>query len=110
MFDKSKNHIVTLVIGLAAMLLAVGVLSASAQEPVIDEWAQADSDPEADSPAAPSAPCAGGPTIDGILLDECVVETFTVGGTTKSITVWYTKNTVTATRIRQYPPLAWARS
>ncbi|MBA3531405.1 MAG: hypothetical protein H0T73_05730 [Ardenticatenales bacterium] len=46
-----------------------------------------------------AAPCTGGPTIDGILLDECVVESFTVGGTNKTITVWYTQNATTATRM-----------
>jgi len=47
---------------------------------------------------APSAPCPGGPTIDGILLDECVVHNLTVAGDAKTITVWYTKNPVTTTR------------
>ncbi|MCP4165112.1 MAG: VWA domain-containing protein [Chloroflexi bacterium] len=47
----------------------------------------------------PTAPCAGGPTIDGIILDECHVENFNVGGNARSITVWYTKNTTTATRV-----------
>lgn len=45
-----------------------------------------------------AAPCAGGPTIDGITLDECFVRTFQVNGNTRTITVWYTKNTTTATR------------
>jgi hypothetical protein len=55
--------------------------------------------PSAHLPYAPSAACSGGPTIDGILLDECVVESFTVGGAAKTITVWYTKNTASATRV-----------
>ena len=42
--------------------------------------------------------CAGGPTIDGIVLDECFVETFTVGATTKSVTVWFTNNMTSVTR------------
>ena len=46
----------------------------------------------------PYAPCSGGPTIDGVLLDECVDNTFAVGGTTKTVRVWYTKNVSTATR------------
>ena len=45
-----------------------------------------------------AAACAGGPTIDGITLDECITRNFTVGGTGKSVTVWYTKNVATAMR------------
>jgi hypothetical protein len=48
--------------------------------------------------ASVNAPCAGGPTIDGILLDECYVHNFDVNGTAKSVTVWYTKNATEATR------------
>ncbi|MCP4361967.1 MAG: VWA domain-containing protein, partial [Chloroflexi bacterium] len=44
------------------------------------------------------APCSGGPVIDGITLDECIVRNFTVDGTSKSITVWYTKDTTEAVR------------
>ena len=40
--------------------------------------------------AQPAEPCAGGPEFDDIPLDQCHVETFTVGGDAKSITVWYT--------------------
>ncbi len=58
-----------------------------------------------DPPPAPEAACSGGPVIDGITLDECVVENFTVGGTGKSITVWYTNNPVTATRIVDGSPV-----
>ena len=47
---------------------------------------------------APSAPCDGGPTIDGVTLDECVVNDFSLGGDDVSITVWYTKQTDTVTR------------
>jgi hypothetical protein len=54
----------------------------------------------------PKAPCPGGPTIDGILLDECFVENFTVGGDNKSITVWYTKVQSNATRIVDGNPMA----
>ncbi len=42
--------------------------------------------------------CPGGPVIDGITLDECIVRNFNVNGAAKSITVWYTKNEVTANR------------
>jgi hypothetical protein len=59
----------------------------------------------AEPPNEPSAACAGGPTIDGILLDECYIENFTVGGTAKSIRVWYTKNPVTATRMVDSNPV-----
>jgi len=45
-----------------------------------------------------NAACSGGPTIDGVLLDECVDNTFTVGGVTKTVRVWYTKKVSTATR------------
>lgn len=55
-------------------------------------------DNELTAPEAPDAPCSGGPTIDGVLLDECFDETFTVGGTTKTIRVWYTNNVSTVTR------------
>lgn len=55
-------------------------------------------DLEATGPQAPDAPCSGGPTIDGVLLDECFDETFTVGGTTKTIRVWYTNNVSTVQR------------
>lgn len=44
------------------------------------------------------AACPGGPTIDGVTLDECVTRTFLVGGVNKTIRVWYTKNQTTATR------------
>lgn len=47
---------------------------------------------------SPTAPCAGGPTIDGVVLDECVVRNITVGGTPRTITVWYSKVVQTVTR------------
>lgn len=50
------------------------------------------------SAAALYAPCGGGPVIDGITLDECYVHAFNVNGDDKTITVWYTKNPVEATR------------
>ncbi len=55
-------------------------------------------DNELATPETPDAPCSGGPTIDGVLLDECFDETFTVGGTTKTIRVWYTNNVSTVQR------------
>lgn len=53
----------------------------------------------------PAAACSGGPVIDGILLDECVVNTFSVDGVDKSVTVWYTQNAVTATRMVDGSPV-----
>jgi hypothetical protein len=50
-------------------------------------------------PQDPAAACAGGPTIDGILLDECYRHDFTLSGNNRRITVWYTKNPITATRM-----------
>jgi hypothetical protein len=47
---------------------------------------------------APDAPCAGGPTIDGVLLDECFDETFMVGGVNKTVRVWYTNVVSTVQR------------
>jgi hypothetical protein len=49
---------------------------------------------------APDAACSGGPTIDGVLLDECVDNTFTVGGTTKTVRVWYSKVVQTVQGVR----------
>lgn len=50
------------------------------------------------APNQPTVACAGGPTIDGVLLDECYDESFLVGGVTKTIRVWYTNMTTPATR------------
>ncbi len=49
-------------------------------------------------PSSVTAPCSGGPTIDGILLDECVDRTFTIGTESYTVRVYYTKNTTAATR------------
>lgn len=51
------------------------------------------------APAGVAAACAGGPTIDGLLLDECVDRTFSVGGVNKTVRVWYTKVVSATTRI-----------
>jgi len=59
----------------------------------------------ADIVLSPTAACAGGPVIDGITLDECYDETFSVGGTNKTVRVWYTKNAVTATRMVDGSPV-----
>ncbi len=106
--SKPKNYPLA-IIGLALPLLVVALLvfylpGAPAQ--AMDAGASAASGqlvvaqaPEVQT-LAPTAPCAGGPTIDGIVLDECVTEDFNVGGGTgERITVWYTKNPVTATRM-----------
>jgi hypothetical protein len=45
-----------------------------------------------------NAACSGGPTIDDVTLDECFDETFIVGGTTKTVRVWYTKVVHTSVR------------
>lgn len=50
-------------------------------------------------PAGVAAACAGGPTIDGLLLDECVDRTFSVGGVNKTVRVWYTKVVSATTRV-----------
>ncbi len=50
------------------------------------------------APAGVAAACAGGPTIDGLLLDECVDRTFAVGGVNKTVRVWYTKVVSNTTR------------
>ena len=99
----------TVFIGLALLLLATGLFAsipaASVQEPPDPSGKSLASGLEPASavaslpPPAPDAPCSGGPVIDGITLDECFVENFTVGGTGKSVTVWYTNNAITATRI-----------
>ena len=47
---------------------------------------------------SPNTACSGGPVIDGVTLDECVDNTFTVGGVTKTVRVWYTKNVSTVQR------------
>ena len=58
--------------------------------PIMDTFMQ--------SVATPEALCPGGPVIDGVTLDKCVDETFMVGGTTKTIRVWYTTNVSTVQR------------
>jgi hypothetical protein len=58
--------------------------------------------PQADlPPGQPAAACAGGPTIDGVLLDECYDETFLVGGVNKTIRVWYTNIVSSVVRTRE---------
>lgn len=49
-------------------------------------------------PAAVGAACAGGPTIDGYLLDECYVHEFSVNGVDKSVTIWYSQVVSTVQR------------
>ncbi len=88
-----------LLIGLAInppAMLASGLGATASDKP---DNASQTTGPDQVDPAGPSAVCAGGPTIDGILLNECYIENFTVGGTAKSVRVWYTKNPITATRI-----------
>ena len=56
---------------------------------------------ETDSITTIEANCAVGPNpiIDGIELNECVTNTFNVGGVDRTVRVYYTKNPVTATRM-----------
>jgi hypothetical protein len=77
---------VALLVGMPAALAKED--SPRAESTYVDGNMTSMSDPV--SPVAPAAPCAGGPTIDGVLLTDCIVENFTVGGDNKSITVWYT--------------------
>jgi hypothetical protein len=98
-----KGRIGALAVGFLLLLLVAGVVAAvpapSAQGASAGARPPAQEALRSASPAEPDAPCPGGPTIDGIVLDECYVESFSVGGGTKSITVWYTKNQVVATRV-----------
>lgn len=111
---KRLFKIIVAVGGMVLALLVMNWLStwppASAQpfEPAqmseLDQAAQHDVRGP-NSPSEPRAPCSGGPVIDGITLDECYIESFTVGSASKSIRVWYTKNPVTATRIVEGNPV-----
>ncbi len=97
--------IVTTLIGLVFLGLAVGL---SARPPAAS--AQGPGPGGEGLVGETAAPCPGGPVIDGVTLDECVVENFVVGGDNKSITVWYTRNVVTATRTvesKQYTLEHW---
>ena len=83
--------------------LALGMTASPAQGSSLDAAPASSAngprmDNELTTPEVPNAPCSGGPTIDGVLLDECFDETFTVGGTTKTIRVWYTNNVSTVQR------------
>jgi hypothetical protein len=71
------------------LLTQIPVAAAPVSEPIAESI---------DEPYELTAPCPGGPVIDGITLDECFIENFNVGGDAVSIRVWYTKNPVTATR------------
>jgi hypothetical protein len=104
----------TLLVSLAltvALMFVLADLSATSVEgaapPANGRLETSGEDPGGRLPASspPRAPCPGGPTIDGILLDECFVENFTVGGANKSITVWYTKVQSNATRIVDGNPM-----
>ncbi len=106
MFGKTKLRTIVSIIAVVVAFLAIGltlnaVAQASNPEPLDIEKSQIDTT----TPLGPTAACAGGPTIDGILLDECYDETFTVGGTSKTVRVWYTKNAITATRMVDGSPV-----
>jgi hypothetical protein len=106
---KRSIKIMVAIGGMVLALLAANWLTswtfASAQplEPVqmkeFDQAVQNDVNGPA-SPFGPAAVCPDGtpPVIDGITLSECYTENFTVGGSNKSVRVWYTKNPITATR------------
>jgi hypothetical protein len=81
---------------IALLLVLGGALAASAHDDGTPHPEPANLPQVA--PAGVAAACAGGPTIDGITLDECVDRTFTVGGVNKTVRVWYTKVANTATR------------
>lgn len=50
-------------------------------------------------PAAPTAACSGsGYTVDNYALDTCYPHSFTVGGTTKSVSIWYSTVVSNVTR------------
>ena len=68
------SMLVCLVFALAALLLAAGLTRSAARA---DE-------------AAPISPRDDPPEVDGIPLDQTHVETFDVGGESKSVTIWYT--------------------
>lgn len=51
------------------------------------------------TPVALAAACAGGPTIDGINLNECIDRSFTIGANTRNVRVWYTNVQTMATRV-----------
>ena len=97
------ERIVALAIGFLLLLLVAGLVAtvpaASAQGAGSGAEAQAEEALTSASSVEPDAPCPGGPVIDGILLDECYVESFVVGASNKSVTVWYTKNQVPVHKI-----------
>jgi hypothetical protein len=96
---RSLYHFSIVVLStLVALIVFTGVANAHSAFGHADPILMDDFSPVALGPASATEDCAGGPTIDGILLDECLVRSFVIGPDTKSITVWYTKNPVEATR------------
>ncbi len=103
---KRSTRMIFLIPAVVLAFIAIGLITGlpraatdpgAAQLAIDPPVVQAAGTPEGG--AAPDAPCAGGPVIDGVTLDECFIETFMVGGASKSIRVWYTNNPITATRI-----------
>ncbi len=102
---NSMSRIITLLLTVCSGLVLAGLLVGLSARPALSSaGAPENSNPmdtlvEFDSAlTAPDAPCAGGPVIDGVTLDECFDETFSVGGTTKTVRVWYTNNVSTVQR------------
>jgi hypothetical protein len=85
---------VVALLALIAFTASASVASAHSAFGHADPTRMADIDHVAYGPASATENCTGGPTIDGILLNECLVRSFVIGPDTKSITVWYTKNPV----------------
>jgi hypothetical protein len=83
---------------LALLLVLVGVMAAAAHDGA-DHGPPPDSITSEVGVRSVTAPCAGGPTIDGLLLNECVTRTFPVGGSDKTIRVYYTKVVSTTQRM-----------
>jgi hypothetical protein len=105
---QGAGIVLALLFAFLAVVFMTHFSAASAQEPAAQPLGAALPANLPDAPVrasgipqgyAPTAPCPGGPVKDGITLDECFVENFNVGGDAVSITVWYTKNPVTATHI-----------
>ncbi len=91
------SRLLVLAWAMALVLLMGGALAVSAHD---DGTVHPEpSDMPAVQPVGVAAACAGGPTIDGLLLDECVDRSFTVGGVNKTVRVWYTKVMSVTTRI-----------
>jgi len=104
--DKFRKKFVSLLL-VAGLLSVAGLLLGFTTSPALGSAPAAGlnsvdttliAPQQLDEIGVPDAACSGGPVIDGVTLDECVDNTFTVGGTTKTVRVWYTKNVSTVQR------------